>query len=188
MKAPVVGIALALFLIIPGYAEETYPTLKIGDETYKNVRIVKATPLELTLLYDGGGRTIKLEDLPPGLKEKYPYSEAKASEFRKKQAAEQKALAEQQQKRWSQDGASVRAELLIEEQKLRQKLEPLELEMKRLQKDIGTQTQIAKGAAKRSPSRQKLDEMRKKMMKLRDQQEALTDQIKALQKRRAKYE
>lgn len=187
MKAHV-GVLLALLSVRLCYAEETYPSLKIGDETYKNVRITKTTPLELTLLYDGGGRTIKLQDLPSPLKEKYPYSEAKAAEFRKKQAAEQKALAEEQQKRRLQDGVSVRAELLIEEQKLRQKLEPLDLEMKRLQKDINTQTQIAKGAAKRSPARRKLDDMRKEMMKLRDQQEALNDQIKSIQKRRAKYE
>jgi hypothetical protein len=187
MKAHV-GLLLALLSIRLCYAEETYPTLKIGDETYKNVRIVKATPLELTLLYEGGGRTIKLQDLPTALKEKYPYSEAKAAEFRKKQAAEQKAVAEQQQRRWSQDAASVRAELLSEEQKVRQKLEPVELEMKRLQKDITTQTQIAKGAGKRSADRRKLDEMRKQMMKLRDQEEALNDQIKAIQKRRARYE
>ncbi len=108
MKAHV-GMLLTLLSISLCYVDEAYPTLKIGDETYKNVRIVKATPLELTLLYDGGGRTIKLQDLPAPLKEKYPYNEAKAADFKKKQAAEQKALAEQQQKRWSQDAASVRA-------------------------------------------------------------------------------
>jgi hypothetical protein len=183
-----VAIALVLFLIIRCYAEETYPTLKIGDETYKNVRIVKATPVELTLLYDGGGRTIKLQDLSTPLKEKYPYSEAKATEFKKKQAAEQKALAEQQQKRWSQDAASIRAELLSQEQKLREKLEPLQLEMKRLQKDINTQRRIADAAGKKSAERRKLDDMRKRMMKLRDEEEALTDQIKSVQKRREKYE
>jgi hypothetical protein len=183
-----VSALLAFVAMAVCYGAETYPTLTIGDETYKNVRIVKATPIELTLLYDGGGRTIKLEELPPELKAKYPYDAAKAAEYRKRQAAEQRALAEEQQRRWSHDAASVRAALLIKEQKLREKLEPLDFQITRLQKDINTQRRIAGTTPKNSADRRKLNDMRKQMIELRDQKEALQDQIKSVQKQREKYE
>src|SRR5829696_8013147 len=112
MKALVGILVAALLSVAMCSAQESYPTLKIGDETYKNVRVVKATPIELTLLYDGGGRTMKLEDLPAELKAKYPYNAARAAEFKKKHAAEQKALAEEQQRKWGHDAASARAALL----------------------------------------------------------------------------
>jgi hypothetical protein len=185
MKA-LVGILLLSLAVCS--AQESYPTLKIGDETYKNVRVVKSTPIELTLLYDGGGRTIKLEDLPEVLKAKYPYNAAKAAEFKKKHAAEQKALAEEQQKKWSQDAASVRAALLSKEQKVREKLEPLDVQIDRLQKDINMQRKISGTTPKNSNERRALNDLRKQMLQLRDQKEALQDQIKSLQKQREKYE
>jgi hypothetical protein len=186
MKA-VVGIVV-LFAASLCYAEETYPTLKIGEETYKNARVVKVTPVELTLLYDGGGRTIKLEDLPAELKEKYPYNAAKAAEYKRKHAAEQKALAEEQQKRWQQDAAATRATLLSKEQKLREKLEPLQVQIDRLQKDINTQRRVAGAAPKNAAERKTLSEMRKQMIQLRDQKESLTDQLNSVRKQREKYE
>lgn len=188
MKA-LVGMLLTALLSLPVCsAQESYPTLKIGDETYKNVRVVKSTPIELTLLYDGGGRTIKLEDLPAELKTKYPYNAARAAEFKKKHAAEQKALSEEQQRKWAQDAASARAALLSQEQKVREKLEPLEVQVDRLQKDINTQRRISETTPKNSKERRVLNDMRKQMIQLRDQKEALQDQIKGLQKQRAKYE
>jgi hypothetical protein len=184
------ALVAILVLVVAGLcsAQETYPTLKIGDETYKNVRVVKATPLELTLLYDGGGRTIKLEELPAELKEKYPYNAARAAEYKKKHATEQKALAEEQQKRWQQDAAATRATLLSKEQKLREKLEPLQVQVDRLQKDINTQRRIAGPTGKNSVERKALTDMRKQMIKLRDEKESLTDQINAVKKQREKYE
>jgi chromosome segregation ATPase len=188
MKA-LVGIVVLLVAGHLCYAEEaTYPTLKVGDETYKNVRVVKATPIELTLLYDGGGRTIKLEDLPAELKAKYPYNAAKAAEYKRKHAAEQKALAEDQQKRWQQDAAATRAALLSKEQKLREKIEPLQVQIDRLQRDINTQRRIAGTTAKNSAAHKKLNEMRKEMIPLRDQKESLTDQINTVRKQREKLE
>jgi len=187
MKA-LVGTLLALLSLAVCSAQESYPTLKIGDETYKNVRVVKSTPIELTLLYDGGGRTIKLEDLPGELKAKYPYSAAKAAEFKKKHAAEQKVLAEEQQRKWAHDAASARAALLSQEQKVREKLEPLEVQIDRLQKDINMQRKISGTTPKNSNERRALNDLRKQMLQLRDQKEALQDQIKGLQKQRGKYE
>jgi chromosome segregation ATPase len=142
----------------------------------------------LTLLYDGGGHTVKLEDLPAELKAKYPYDAAKAADYRKKYAAEQKALAEEQQKRWAQNAASARAALLSKEQKLRDSLEPLELQVQRLQRDINTQRRIAGTTPKNSAERKTLNDLRKQIIQLRDQKESLQDQIKALQTQRAKYE
>lgn len=186
MKA-LVGILLALLSFVC-FAQESYPSLKIVDETFTNVRVVKATPIELTILFDGGGRTIKLEDLPPELKAKYPYDAKKAADYRKKHAAEQKALAEEQQKRWAHDAASARAALLSKEQKLREKLEPLEVQIQRLQKDINTQRRIAGTTPKNSAERKALNDLRKQMIQLRDEKEALQDQIKTVQTQRAKYE
>jgi len=187
MKA-LVGTLLALLSLAVCIAQESYPTLKIGDETYKNVRVVKSTPIELTLLYDGGGRTIKLEDLPAELKAKYPYNAARAAEFKKKHAAEQKVLAEEQQRKWAHDAASARAALLSQEQKVREKLEPLEVQIDRLQKDINMQRKISGTTPKNSNERRALNDLRKQMLQLRDQKEALQDQIKGLQKQRGKYE
>jgi hypothetical protein len=184
----VVGVLLALLAAGLCQAEDTYPKLKIGNDTYTNIRVVKATPIELTLLYDGGGRTIALQDLPPELKAKYPYDVTKAAEYKKKHAEEQRILAEQQQKRWQQDAASARATLLSKEQKVREKLEPLQVDIRRLQKDINTQRQVVGPTPRNSPERRNLSDMRKRMIQLRDQEEALQDQIKALQKQREKYE
>ena len=74
-----------------------FEALKIGDNIHNNVRVVRVTPVEVTLSWDGGGRTFKRQDLPAELKEKYPYDPETALVYRRQEAAEAVELGRRQQ-------------------------------------------------------------------------------------------
>ncbi len=72
-----------LLLACSCQAAETYETLKIGNKSYRNVRVVAATPADVTIIFDGGGAAIKRQELPSPLKEEYPYDADEVTRFQK---------------------------------------------------------------------------------------------------------
>ena len=50
-----------------------FESLKVNGTTVKNVRVTRETPVEIVIMYDGGGATLKRQDLPSALKDLYPY-------------------------------------------------------------------------------------------------------------------
>src|SRR6266542_1132043 len=95
---------------------EIYPTLKIRDKVLTNVRVVEATPLKLTLLFDGGGTTVPLQDLPDELKKKYPFDAAKAAEYNKRGATEESSRLQTAQSQQVQQVSAKKAYFLRREQ------------------------------------------------------------------------
>lgn len=176
---------LALVVLIAplafGVEEEIIDTVTIGKTTYQHVRVVEATPLEILFAHDGGYKRIKLPELPEPLKSRYPYDEAKAGEYKKKKAAEP-------QERAAQNAAAVKAALLAREQTLQGKIEPMKTQLKRLEDQIKTQHNIAKGKGKKSQEKRETDELREKKMELQKQLWKLQDELQSVKEQRARYE
>ena len=163
------------------HAEETFETLTIGTNTLKNARIIQASPVDLLIGHEEGFKRIKLQDLPDSLKAKYPYDAAKAADHEKLKAQEARA-------RQAQNTAAVRASLLQREESIRTRLKPLETELKRLNKDITTQSKRTKGKGVNSADRKYIDDLRARKIVLRDQVWALKDDLERTEAQRRKYE
>lgn len=161
--------------------EEIIDSVTVGKTTYLHVRVVEATPLDLLFAHDGGYKRLKLQDLAEPLKSKYPYDEAKAAEYKKKKAAEP-------QERAAQNAAAVKAVLLAREQTLQAKIEPMKTELKRLEGQIKTQHNIAKGKGKKSQEKKETDELREKKMDVQKQLWKLQDELQSVKEQRARYE
>ena len=123
--------ALLALLLLPWHAlgEDTCETLVINGRTNSHVRVVSANPVEVVVMFDGGGATLKRTNLPPEFQAKYPYEEARAEAFRKEQLARAKARREQ-------DRADFHAALLRQESDLTAKIARIETEIVATQKDI----------------------------------------------------
>lgn len=118
--SPLILLALTLTLAAPvqftvaGAVDEErilFESLKINGVTVKNVRVVKETPTEIIVLHDSGGAMWKRRDLPPGLKELYPYDAKQAGEYLKRQAAAREQAAEEARARQGRDWQRQRAML-----------------------------------------------------------------------------
>jgi hypothetical protein len=62
-------------------ADATFATLQIGASTLTNATVVVSSPVDLVIQHEGGYLRVKLEELPPRLKEKYPYDAEKAKSY-----------------------------------------------------------------------------------------------------------
>lgn len=172
---------LGALLIATSRAEEIYESLTIGTNTLKNVRVIQPSPVDLLVGHEEGFKRIKLQDLPDSLKSKYPYDAQKAADYEKLKAQEARA-------RQVQNTAAVRASLLQREESIRQRLKPLETELKRLNQDIGTQDRRKKGKGVNSADRKYADQLRARKMAVRDQIWTLKDDLERTEAQRRKYE
>lgn len=161
--------------------EEILDSVTVGKTTFLHVRVVEATPLELLIAHDGGYKRIRLQDLPEPLKSQHPYDEAKAAEYKKKKAVEPQELA-------VQNAAAAKAQLLMREQALQTRIEPMKTELKRLEDQVKTQRNIAKGKGKKSRERKEADELREKRMDLQKQLWKVQDELHAIKEQREKLE
>src|SRR4026209_571100 len=73
-------------------AEDTYETLRVGTNTFHNVRVIQSNPVEILIGHDDGYKHIKLQDLPSELEAKYPHSAAKAEAYEKEQMEQARRL------------------------------------------------------------------------------------------------
>jgi hypothetical protein len=175
------SICLLMLAVVKGQAEDTYETLVVGTNTLKNARVIQASPVDLLLGHDEGFRRIKLQELPDSLKAKYPYDAQKAAEY-EKQKVEEKRL------RQTQNAAAIRSTLLAKEEELRSRIKPLETELQRLNKEIGTQDKKKAGKGVRSKDRKLADELRARKMQVRDQIWRLRDELERTEAQRKKFE
>jgi hypothetical protein len=168
-------LAILLFAFVQGVCgeEDTYETLRIGTNTFHNVRVIQSNPLEILIGHDDGYKHIKLQDLPNELKAKYPYSAARADAYRAQQAEQARLLHQQ-------DAAAVRATFVAREKDLQDKIQATEKELKRLRADIKTET-----ARKRTRA---ANALRAALMQARDRLWALQDELERTKAEHRKFE
>lgn len=75
--------ALTLAMIAAGppahAADEKIPEVKtLSGKVYRNVQVTKVTPIDVSVVHDGGAARIQMTDLPEDLKAKLGYDPAKA--------------------------------------------------------------------------------------------------------------
>jgi hypothetical protein len=171
-----IAVAAACLLVsafcCPG--EDTYETLKVGTNTFKNARVIQANPLTLLIGHEDGYQRVKLQDLPDELKSKYPYDPAKAAAYLDQQAAEAR-------QRRAQDKAAAHAALLDKESRIQAQIKSLQQGMKRHNTSLQTQRALAKGTRAKSPERKELDRMLKEKMGMRDDLWLMQDQLQNLE-------
>src|ERR1044071_7430394 len=100
-------------------------SMKIGDLTVKNVRVIDATPTHVLVIYDGGGTQLKRKELPPELKALYPYDAKEAAEYEKQQAADKEKRAAEEKARQQRFNRELKASLQYQQSEGKSKLEQL---------------------------------------------------------------
>jgi hypothetical protein len=142
-----------------------FESLKIGDATVKNVRVVKDTPTEVVVLFDGGGTTLKRQDLPPELQKLYPYDPQAAADFNKKQVAEQEERDQRARTQQAKAAKEFKASLLQQQAATKSRIEDLEKQLHQFEKEMKPMRGKAAGKP-RSTARTELDAARDKKQDL----------------------
>jgi hypothetical protein len=161
-------------------AQDTYETLRYGTNVFTNVRIIQSSPVDILIGHDNGHLRIPLQKLPDPLKAKYPYDEAKAVEYKKQQA-------EKARLQYLQDRSAINQQLLSRQGELRQQIDRLQTDLKRLNKNIATQQRRANGKGPNSPERRQADELRRQKLVTRDRIWKLQDELKQTEELRQRY-
>ena len=174
-------VCFSLAFAVATQAEDTFDTLTVGTNTFKNVRVIQASPVDLLIGYDDGYRRIQLQDLPDSLKARYPYDPKKAADYEKQKAQAARL-------RQAQNAAAVRTSLLAREAELQNKIGDLQKELKRINADLADQNQLNKDQGAGPADRQTVNELRRKRMVVRDQIWKLKDELEKVQTQRKKYE
>jgi hypothetical protein len=150
------GVLLLLFLNGKGAGAENkviLESMKLGDKTVNNVRVTKETPIEVSVVFEGGGASLKRQDLPPQLRALYPYDAKAAGEYEKQQQEEQfRIAAKQKQIREGTDRAR-KADLQKQRENLKQRQAAVETELQQTDQDLKLAWAKARGRP-RSPERQ----------------------------------
>lgn len=109
-----------------------FKELNLGDRVVTNAYVSTATPLDVVVMWDGGGKTFKRQELPPGLKELYPYDARKVDEYLKQQEAEREKRIQQAKLKQQRAGQELKAALLGQRQSLQQRIAALEKELAKI--------------------------------------------------------
>jgi hypothetical protein len=180
-KFTLLATCIALAFAVASKAEETFETLAIGTNVFRNARIIQASPVDLLIGHDDGFKRIKLQDLPEPLKATHPYDAQKAADYEKQKVAERQALQ-------AQNTASARTAWLAREGQLRAKIEEHQKELKRIDKNIGVQDRRKQGKGVKSADRKQADALRAQKMQVRDEMWKLQDELERTEVQRRKYE
>ena len=79
-------LALGLFIIaLKVRADEKLPVLKVGDDMFSNVTVIRVTPTDIYFTYPGGMANAKLKQLEPDLQKHFHYSATNAIAVEKNQ-------------------------------------------------------------------------------------------------------
>ncbi len=78
------AIGLLLFTL-NACADDKFPVLKVGDDTYSNVTVLTVTSTDICFKYPGGIANVKLKDLSPELQKHFHYNATTAQETEKNQ-------------------------------------------------------------------------------------------------------
>lgn len=174
--------AVLLFVFtVAAPAEDTFETLTVGTNTYRNVRIIQASPVDLLIGHDDGYRRIPLQDLPDSLKAKYPYDPQKAAGYEKQKAQEA-------QLRQARDAGALRTALLAREAELQNQIEAARKDLKRVNADLAALKQIKAEHGVGPNDQRTANELRRKKIELQDQIWKCEDELGKVQAQRKKYE
>jgi thiol-disulfide isomerase/thioredoxin len=89
MKIRWVGpVALLLVASFTAFADDSFPTLKVGSEVYSNVTITTVTATDLYFSHAKGMGNAKLKNLDPELQRRFKFDPAKSREVEQRQAAD----------------------------------------------------------------------------------------------------
>lgn len=173
-------LGVALLGGMTARAQEVFPLLTLDGQALTNARPIEVSPVDILFKADGPVfKRVKRQDLPEGLKDKYPYDDAKAAEYEKEKVEKAKALREQQRR-------EAYAALLRQEKELENRIEKLDAEMVDLQKELNLLNKSA-NRKPRSPARLVADQARVRKQNLISQQSQLQQQLKQVRASQAQY-
>ena len=171
-------------LILPAalaaQSEEVFPVVKINGDSYTNVTVIKATPVQVLLHYDGGAYNFKREDLPPVLAAKYPYDPAQARDWLREEALKRQALREQQR-------AEIYASLVKRESRAKASLKAAQHELAQLQKELIVRSNQAKGNRRGSPAHIEANHLRDRKISLIQQIDQLEREVESSRQLQSQY-
>lgn len=137
-RASVLVAISAVTALLVQAGDQTYPTLDLGDRVLTNACVVQATPVDLVFRHRAGFSRVKLQDLPPSLKARYPYDPGQATQFEQARKERDAALQEQ-------DRQEIRARLMRKEAGLVGQIAQLERQLDGLQKQLCLLNRSARG-------------------------------------------
>ena len=171
-------------LILPAalaaQSDEVFPVVKINGDSYTNVTVVKATPVQVLLHYDGGAYNFKREDLPPVLAAKYPYDPAQARDWLREEALKRQAVCDQQR-------AEIYAGLVKRESRAKASLKAAQHELAQLQKELTIRANQAKGTRRSSPEHIEVNHLRDRKISLIQQIEQLEREVVSSRQLQSQY-
>ena len=180
-RLPIVAVFLLLAFAAAAPAEDTFDTLTVGTNTYKNVRVIQASPVDLLIGHDDGYRRIPLQDLPDSLKARYPYDPQKAAEYEKQKAQEAR-------QRQAQTVAALHTALLAREAELQNQIDTRRKDLKRINADLTALKRIKADHGAEPADQRTANELRRKKIELQDQIWKCQDELDKVQAQRKKYE
>jgi hypothetical protein len=189
IQTMVIASAFVACSVFTAIAEEKvlFQSMKLGPTVVKNVRVSAATPVDVTILYDGGGSVLDRKKLPPELATLYPYDAKAAAEYEKKQEIERKEQREKDKRRQEENNRELRGYWLQQQATLKKQIEDVEKEMKRNEKERNMASKEARGRRPTSPQRKELDRLREEYRTLEKRQGELKSRVDEAQKQLLRY-
>jgi thioredoxin-related protein len=86
MRSTILTVLTLAATLLAASADEKFPTLKIGSDTYTNVTITSVSATDIFFFHAGGVGNAKLKDLSPELQQHFKYDPDKAKAAELKQA------------------------------------------------------------------------------------------------------
>lgn len=168
---------LLLGLVFSAHADRAeFKELNLGDRSVTNAYVSSETPVELVVMWDGGGKMFKRADLPPSLKERFPYDARKAEAYLKQQESEREKRLAQTHAKQQQMNRELKSTLLGQRQSLKQRITVLEREVTQVHNQIDNRRPRTR--RRLSPAEQADQErLTKRQSEIRDQIDDLNSKI-----------
>jgi hypothetical protein len=170
----------ALPAALAAQTDEVFPLVKINGDSYTNVTVVRATPVQVLLRYDGGAYNLKREDLPPALAAKYPYDPAQARDWLREEARKRQAVCDQQR-------AAIYAGLVTRESRAKASLKAAQHDLAQLQRELIVRSNQAKGTRRGSPAHLEANHLRERKISLLQQIEKLEREVESSRQLQSQY-
>jgi cytochrome c biogenesis protein CcmG/thiol:disulfide interchange protein DsbE len=88
MKIQLTGLAATLLIVatMTATADDSFPSLKVGDEVYSNVTVTTVTATDIYFSHSKGMGNAKLKSLAPELQKRFKFDATKGNEVEQQQA------------------------------------------------------------------------------------------------------
>jgi len=177
--ASAAGWIFITFSIAAAEEKPLFESLKVSDTVVHNVRVTESTPTHVTIMFDGGGSRLKRQDLPTELKKLYPYDAKEAATYEREQAVDQAKRAAAERARQERFNAELKASLQRQQPLVRAKVDQLQTELKKLEREMDPLRARARGKPN-SAARRELDVYRDRksdLIRRLEEQKSLLDKI-----------